>query len=311
MNILYYPEINVPKTDWAIRAFLYYDEVAAIVPYSYNQSPELYEPFMRNALLNELVTPVDPMMYLHNIESVSEIFLRYVRNIRSLNYRRAAFRLQNRFRMHPGKFRQSIYDALVDQGLAAKSGEWYEVERMTANDMMFYLATALACRLDSRLSTDRMAFVRSPKHIDTPDCEIMYQNRRRNCILKELVPAPKTYDLSLVRRFKDNNHELLRSFRNNVESIALNQDIDPDSEHFSIIMDQLKQEKEELAARMCESRFGEIVFGKVCGVLASVTGASALLNAVYDACRTERPDLPDARSGMKYIVMADRSLVRK
>ena len=32
MNILYYPEINIPRTEWAIRAFLYYDEVAAIVP---------------------------------------------------------------------------------------------------------------------------------------------------------------------------------------------------------------------------------------------------------------------------------------
>ena len=31
MNILYYPEINIPRTEWAIRAFLYYDEVAAIV----------------------------------------------------------------------------------------------------------------------------------------------------------------------------------------------------------------------------------------------------------------------------------------
>ena len=34
MNILYYPEINIPRTEWAIRAFLYYDEVAAIVPYN-------------------------------------------------------------------------------------------------------------------------------------------------------------------------------------------------------------------------------------------------------------------------------------
>ena len=38
MNILYYPEINIPRTEWAIRAFLYYDEVAAIVPYKYLSS---------------------------------------------------------------------------------------------------------------------------------------------------------------------------------------------------------------------------------------------------------------------------------
>lgn len=46
MNILYYPEINIPRTEWAIRAFLYYDEVAAIVPYKYNMEPDSYEPFI-------------------------------------------------------------------------------------------------------------------------------------------------------------------------------------------------------------------------------------------------------------------------
>lgn len=56
MNILYYPEINIPRTEWAIRAFLYYDEVAAIVPYKYNMEPNSYEPFMREVLVNELVT---------------------------------------------------------------------------------------------------------------------------------------------------------------------------------------------------------------------------------------------------------------
>lgn len=30
-NLLYYPYINVPKTDWLIRALLYYDNIASIV----------------------------------------------------------------------------------------------------------------------------------------------------------------------------------------------------------------------------------------------------------------------------------------
>lgn len=42
MNILYYPEINIPRTEWAIRAFLYYDEVAAIVPYKYGTNISNY-----------------------------------------------------------------------------------------------------------------------------------------------------------------------------------------------------------------------------------------------------------------------------
>lgn len=81
MNILYYPEINIPRTEWAVRAFLYYDEVAAIVPYKYNMEPDLYEPFMREAVVNELVMPIDPMMNLQYQAQVQKIFEQYVTSV--------------------------------------------------------------------------------------------------------------------------------------------------------------------------------------------------------------------------------------
>lgn len=53
-NLLYYPYINLPNTDWAIRALLYYDNISSIVPTQYFYEPEQYEPFMREVIQNEL-----------------------------------------------------------------------------------------------------------------------------------------------------------------------------------------------------------------------------------------------------------------
>lgn len=314
MKILYYPEINIPRTEWAIRAFLYYDEVAAIVPYKYNMEPDLYEPFMREAVVNELVIPIDPMMNLRYQEQVQKIFEQYVTShMRSLEQRRGFFhriRHLERFKLHEGKFGHSLYHFLEELGLAEqdKNG-WYNVEPHTANDLMYYLASVLANTRDYRLSTDRMLYSFSTRYIHTPEYEIRYQNKRRNCILKELMPAPRDYDLGKIKHFKETHRELLRTFRNHVEEIALDATISPESELFSIKLDQLRQEKEEISARMSESRLGDIIFGKICGVLSPMCRASALLNAIYNACHVERPDVNC--KGMKYIVLAERNLMRR
>lgn len=49
-NLLYYPSINLPDTDWTIRTLLYYDNIGSIVPEQYFHEPDLYEPFMREAI---------------------------------------------------------------------------------------------------------------------------------------------------------------------------------------------------------------------------------------------------------------------
>lgn len=314
MNILYYPEINIPRTEWAIRAFLYYDEVAAIVPYKYNMEPDSYEPFMREILVNELVTPIDPMMNLRHQEQIQELFQQYVTSHRrSLEQRKGFFhRTRNLkgFKLHEGKFSHSLYRFLEELGLAKydKNG-WYDVEPHTANDLMYYLASVLANTMDYRLSTDQMSYSFSTTYIHTPEYEIRHQNNRRNCILKELIPVPIDYDLRKIRHFKETHRELLRTFRNHVEEIALDATILPESELFSIKLDQLRQEKEEISARMNESHLGNIILGKICGVFSPMSGVSALLNAIYNACHVERPDYNC--QGMKYIVLAERNLIRK
>ena len=115
MNILYYPEINIPRTEWAIRAFLYYDEVAAIVPYKYNMEPNSYEPFMREVLVNELVTPIDPMMNLRHQEQIQKFFQQYVTSHRRCLEQRKGFFHRTRnlkgAKLHEGKFSHLIVSA--------------------------------------------------------------------------------------------------------------------------------------------------------------------------------------------------------
>ncbi|MCD8042464.1 MAG: hypothetical protein LUH10_05310 [Tannerellaceae bacterium] len=78
-NILYYPNINVPKTDWAIRNLLYYDTIGAIVPNEYFYNPqENYEPFMYELIRNELVIPIDPMNSLERPGEVTEKIMEYL-----------------------------------------------------------------------------------------------------------------------------------------------------------------------------------------------------------------------------------------
>ena len=70
-NLLYYPYINLPNTDWTIRALLYYDNISSIVPAQYFHEPEHYEPFMREVIQRELLTPINPMTVLENPWEVS------------------------------------------------------------------------------------------------------------------------------------------------------------------------------------------------------------------------------------------------
>lgn len=64
-NLLYYPYINLPNTDWAIRALLYYDNISSIVPTQYFYEPEQYEPFMREVIQNELIPQLILWMFLN------------------------------------------------------------------------------------------------------------------------------------------------------------------------------------------------------------------------------------------------------
>lgn len=82
-NLLYYPYINLPKTDWAARVLLYYDSIGSIVPMQYFYEPELYNPFMRELIDNELIETINPMDVVERPQDVTKIFIDYMESLLS------------------------------------------------------------------------------------------------------------------------------------------------------------------------------------------------------------------------------------
>lgn len=328
-NILYYPYINIPRTDWTLRALLYYNNVGTIVPQEYFYSPDrCYDEFMLELVRSELVTPINPMEILDNPWDMTKPFLDLVeKNKRNLLKAQTNFRYgntellhQDKFstaRIHSDKFDDDIFYSLEQLGLARKDdGCWYSVEKRIANNLMKFLATIVSTKTN-RLPTTDSAMPVFSKFIHA------VEQRKRETILKSLIPLPEDIDLKRLMQFKEKHADLLCNFRTIVELIALDPNIRENSNIFDEKMNELLQRKEELTNKMNESKFKNILFGTVCGLigayqgleLASTNGAiigalPGFANAVYSALKIERAENIFDQSGLKYLALMDKRIRR-
>jgi hypothetical protein len=328
-NLLYYPYINVPRTDWTLRTLLYYDNIGSIVPQEYFYEPERnYDEFMLELVRDELITPINPIEVLDNPWNVTRPFLQLIESNRE-----ELSTAQNRFRqgyrgdihrdkfskanIHADKFDENIFYGLVQLGLAERTdGRWYSVEQRTANNLMSFLATLISAKTNRLPTTDYVRpFYNRPS---------FYKERqKRETILTKLIPFPEEIDLKRLLKFKEKHSGLLDAFRTRVELIVLDPNIIEDTPLFHQHLAELLQRKEELSARMNESKFNSIMFGTVCGLIgayqgfdaASTTGAvigglPGFANAVYSALQIERAESVFDQSGLKYLALADKRLRR-
>lgn len=339
-NLLYYPYINVPRTDWTLRTLLYYNQVGSIVPQNYFYEPEKYDRFMRELVRNELVLPINPIEVLSNPWEISRPFIEYVESKDfKIKQRRKQFRdgkhgriNQNKFdlngpRIHVDKFDGEIFYQLEQAGLARREDyEWFIVERRTANDLMSFLASVIGGKLEYLPTTDKqvrkLPFTSSKKVYKTKRKE----NIRREIILKELIPFPDEIDLKKLRNFKETHHELLIRFKNKVELITLDHNLDEDSQLFKETINELNYRKEELSAKMNESKFGKLFYGTACGITGAIIGLEAVgtpgavvgslsalpsfINAIHSALQIERVENITDQSGMKYLALVDKKIRR-
>jgi kae1-associated kinase bud32 len=329
-KLLYYPYINLPRTDWTLRTLLYYDNIGSIVPREYFYDPERnYDEFMLELVRSELVTPIDPINTFDNPWEVTRPFLQLVEN--NQEKLRTA---QNRFRqglrgnmhidkfskanIHADKFDENIFYGLEQLGLAEKTDErWYSVEQRTANNLMHFLATLISAKTDRLPTTD---YIRTSYDRQTFNQE----RRKRETILTSLIPFPDEIDMRKLLNFKEKHSGILNSFRTRVEQIVLDSNIIEGTPLFQQHLAELSQRKEELTARMNESQFNRILFGTVCGLIcayqgmatASTTGAiigglPVFANAVYSALQIERAENIFDQSGLKYLALVDKRLRRQ
>ena len=336
-NLLYYPNINLPRTDWTIRALLYYDNIASIVPYQYFCEPENFDPFMREVIQNELIRLINPMEVIDNPMIVYDLFVDYLtknynkrfkwsiahRNTLVHQGKLSHLRNENRsVKIHTHKFDFSVFEELVKMGLAKRiDGFWFNVEERTANELMTFLASVVGNAINYIPTTDRIDKPYfSTSYINNQDIELRTRKYKRDLILKHLIPYPKQVELTNLRRFKDKYHDLLEAFTNKVELVVLNPTITLESPLFLQTIEDMKASKEELTARMNESRLGDIVFGTICGTISAgiafmespaLGAAPGLLSAIYSACRIQRPESITDQTGLKYLAMVDRKLRRK
>lgn len=329
-SLLYYPYINLPKNNWTIRALLYYDNVNSIVPEQYFNEPERYDPFMQEAIRQELVTPVNPMYVLDNPREISLKFIEYLSAKKDVIERRRRvtqvyeihrdkfYYPYKRCQLHANKFDDEIFAYLMEIGLAERIDyDWYNVENKTANDLMFLLSSVIADKIQSIVATDKIDYSFSQVYVRNNDVELRNRQYKRDLILKNLIPYPKQIDLTNLKRFKEKHQDLLIAFRNKVESIVLDQTISPESEMFEVTLDELKMQKEELSARMNESHLGNINFGTICGTISAAIGLfenssvatiTGLLSAIYSVCKIERPESVVDQTGLKYIALVDKRM---
>jgi len=235
-KILYFPYINIPKTDWAIRTLLYYDNIGSIVPYDYFYEPEKnYDPFMLELVRSGLVIPINPMESLENPFSIASPFLDFMENpYFRLNLKRQNFLNGRVSKIHSQKFDGSIFYSLEQVGLATRlDNNWFNVESTTAQLLMKYLATIVGNKLEMLPTTDtiRRSFMSS---------RLIKQNTKRETILSRLIPFPEEINLNKLLKFKEKHADLLKSFKNKVEQIVLDENIVEGTELFKIRIEELE-----------------------------------------------------------------------
>lgn len=334
-NLLYYPYINVPKMDWTARTLLYYDNVGSIVPQSYFYHPENYDPFMREMVRNELVIPINPLEVLSNPWEISRPFMDYINSQDiKIEQRRKSFRqgnfgrlnkdkfLSNGPKIHADKFDAEIFYQLEQAGLAIRqNSDWYIVEEKTSNELMTFLASVVGARIKYRPTTDvlkrRFSTVGKRKDFEN----IKREQNKREHILNELIPFPEQIDLKKLRAFKDKHKKLLKTFKNKVETIVLNDSIKENTPLFNETIKELQLRKEELSAKMNESKVGKVYYGTICGISGAAFGLAAansigavigglpgFANAVYSALQIEKAEDIFDQSGLKYLALIDKKI---
>jgi hypothetical protein len=300
-KILYFLEIRVPESTWFTRMLLYWDNIGTIIPLDFMNQPENLRDHTRSLVQSELVTPVIPGMFLYQVPKFDEAFAKYLESLTptELDRRRQRFREGETTQIHVEKV-GALEWVIKEYGLCKDGGEpysyspWYAVERDTAADFMAYLAASRG-RLDELRYvpiTDKKRYCEPLlRGIDRPIEHREDLTTLRLEILEDILPAPmKALSADEIWNFKNRHGQELSNFRRAVEREVVDAAAIPDPELRSRRLELFRQEVDEqvkhIEARLRENGFGELVFAKLCPVMAAIPGVSfifGLASAVYNA----------------------------
>jgi hypothetical protein len=333
-KVLYFPYIRVPENEWFTRVLLFWEEVGSIVPSEYIYRPESLGTYMRELVQAQLVRQVLPGDHIYRIPKFKEAFFELIDQNQAIGKRRVVSLVRNEtFRIHVEKFGDELAYQLRERGLA-RPGEypWYEVEKITADLFMAYLASVLGKLEDLQMCpiTDRAeslsVFSKSPQK--TLESTALIEQLRIG-VIESILPAPAGgVSVRELADFKARYIKLLPPLRRCIESslleISLISDIETRNGRVRLLKEDLEEEIAELRARMDERKWPRIVFGTLCGLLAAaIPGAEAiatgnvisalkalpgLATAIYSAFSGAANQSEILRSPLAYAALAQKRL---
>jgi hypothetical protein len=172
----------------------------------------------------------------------------------------------------------------------------YDVERETAADFMAYLAASLGQLedLDYVPVTDRRRYWEPLlREARQPAARRNKLTDLRLEVLEDILPAPRQpLSAGHIWAFKKRHGRQLTTFRRAVERelvvAASITDRELRNRRLQLFREEVDAEVKHIQARLGESGYGDLVFGKICSVMAAIPGVSfifGLANAVYNTCQ--------------------------
>jgi hypothetical protein len=238
-NVIYFPYINVPQSEWFMNILLYWDKIYSIAPYEYTTYPIKFEPYTRSLIQENLIQTIHPSEYISQIPNFVENFLTIIKREKNRdlisNNRKYRFLPVHKDKWDKVKFSwnnnievihfeklQNIGDELVKLGLAVEGqGRWYNVEYNTANIFMLYLSYELGKleEIKSNPITDcSIDFPYTQLQIQDPSSLEVNLTNLRPIILRNILPSPRSHiNIRDILSFKSRNQDELIHFRSELE----------------------------------------------------------------------------------------------
>lgn len=306
-DVLYFPEMSLPKASWFGQFILFFDRCGIIVP-DENYTEECDE--VTKSLLKTFVTPIAPAGHYNWGNEADKKFIQLLRGVPKAD---------GFDEIHPGKIEfTEFFQYLLSSGLAkrGKFGPHFEVSRPHSLYVMTYLAFQLGVQptVDMVPATGVEQAARLVANLPRPTSANKMPNDVGGIISKALV-APEGVDFRDLFEFKEKHKGLLKDFRN---FIAYLSDLDRGErekelkglEDFSRVLKGKMQEKRWL--RLIKSDFAFLgIYGAAALADSSPHSAAAvglipLFQRIVDELRSQQEIGQMIRDPRAYAALAHR-----
>ena len=118
-NLLYYPYIDIPNSNWTIKSLLYWEKVGIIVPPDFIENPNQFKSSTIELLKTDLIEQVFPYEYIQGKKKFDKGFVKLLENPNfELERKQKSFKNGKVSRIHFQKFGEELMDILVKYKIA-------------------------------------------------------------------------------------------------------------------------------------------------------------------------------------------------